>query len=120
MKTIVEQLNDKNRTDRWLSIIALEKMGKPAMDYLVVSLKDEDKWVRYAAADALGNAGHADSVEHLIGVLSDSDQDVRFAAAEALGKIGDPKAVEPLNRVCKSDNGYVKVAAEEALLRIRS
>lgn len=119
MQKIVQQLNDKNQKERWLSVVALEKIGEPAMDYLVSSLKDGDKWVRYAAVDALGNIGHANAVEHLITVLNDLDQDVRFAAAEALGKIGDPKAIEPLNNVCTSDNCYVKIAAEDALSQIK-
>ena len=119
MQKIVEQLNDKNQKERWLSVVALEKIGEPAVDYLVSSLRDADKWVRYAAADALGNIGHSNAVEHLINVLHDLDQDVRFVAAEALGKIGDPKAIEPLNNVCTSDNCYVKIAAEEALTRIQ-
>ena len=118
MKEEIAKLNNKATPERWQSVVALEKAGKPAVEYLVMALKDSDKWVRYAAADALGNIGDTASVAPLIGLLGDLDQDVRFATAEALGKIGDPKACTPLEQACQTDNGYVKIAAEEALAKI--
>jgi HEAT repeat protein len=118
MQKLIEELKNKQNPDRWQSVLALEKMGKPAVDYLVAALKDEDKWIRYTAADALGNIGDSDCVDHLIGLLSDQDQDVRFATADALGRLGDPKAFNALNETCRKDNGYVKVAAEEALVKL--
>lgn len=118
MKADIANLNNQASPDRWQSVIALEKAGKPAVEYLVIALKDSDKWVRYAAADALGNIGDSASVVPLIGLLGDHDQDVRFATAEALGKLGDPRACDPLEQTCRSDNGYVKIAAEEALGKI--
>jgi len=118
MKAEIEKLNNQASPDRWQSVVALEKAGKPAVEYLVTALKDTDKWVRYAAADALGNIGDSASVGPLIGLLGDHDQDVRFATAEALGKIGDPRACSPLEQTCSADNGYVKIAAEEALAKI--
>ena len=118
MKAEIENLNNHTSPERWQSVVALEKAGKPAVEYLVIALKDSDKWVRYAAADALGNIGDSASVGPLIGLLGDHDQDVRFATAEALGKIGDPGACTPLEHACRYDNGYVKIAAEEALAKI--
>jgi HEAT repeat protein len=118
MQNCIETLNNKASPERWQSVVALEKMGKPAVEYLVLALKDEDKWVRYAAADALGNIGDSHVVDHLIGLLNDGDQDVRFVSAEALGKLGDPKATGALQQTCSHDNGFVKIAAEEALAKI--
>ena len=111
-------LNNKASPERWQSVIALEQLGKPAMDYLVHALKDEDKWVRYAAADALGNIGDQNSVEPLISLLRDEDQDVRFVTADALGRLGNPNATGALYNTCLHDNGFVKIAAEEALAKI--
>ena len=119
MQKILEQLNNKASPERWQSIVALEKAGQPAVEYLIMALKDSDKWVRYAAADALGNLGASASVSSLIALLSDHDQDVRFATAEALGKLGDRNACSALEQVCTHDNGYVKIAAEEALSKLR-
>jgi HEAT repeat protein len=118
MDKIFHELKDKNQAERWTRVIALEKFGKPAIEYLLKALDDEDKWVRYMAADALGNIGDVRSIERLIPLLDDNDQDVRFATAYALGNIGHPSAAEALTRTCTRDNCFVKVAAEEALQKV--
>jgi HEAT repeat protein len=118
MQKIFLELEDKSQHERWTRVIALEKFGKPAVDYLHKALDDDDKWVRYMAADALGNIGDVRSVERLIPLLNDQDQDVRFATAYALGNIGHPSAKDALTRTCTRDNCFVKVAAEEALEKV--
>ncbi|PKL68079.1 MAG: HEAT repeat domain-containing protein [Methanomicrobiales archaeon HGW-Methanomicrobiales-1] len=118
MQNTVAALANKNNIERWKNVVNLEKFGQPATEFLIQALGDEDRWVRYLAADALANIGATHSVDHLISLLRDPDQDVRFAAAAALGKLGDPKAIQNLQEVLKKDNGYVKVAAEEALEKI--
>jgi HEAT repeat protein len=57
MEKIFQELKDKTQPERWTRVIALEKFGKSALEYLHKALNDEDKWVRYMAADALGNIG---------------------------------------------------------------
>jgi HEAT repeat protein len=118
MEKIFLELKDKNQPERWTRVIALEKFGKPAVDYLHKALDDDDKWVRYMAADALGNIGDVRSIERLIPLLNDQDQDVRFATAFALGNIGHPSAEDALTMTCSRDNCFVKVAAEEALAKV--
>ena len=118
MQNIVAALAKKDNLERWKNVVDLEKYGQPAAEFLIQALSDEDRWVRYLAADALANIGATNSVDSLITLLRDPDQDVRFAAAAALGKLGDTKAVKSLQEVLKRDNGYVKIAAEEALIKI--
>jgi HEAT repeat protein len=118
MQNTVAALKNKENIERWKNVIDLEKFGQPATEFLIQALADEDRWVRYLAADALANIGASNSVDSLISLLRDPEQDVRFAAAAALGKLGDPKAVKSLQEVLKQDNGYVKIAAEEALMMI--
>ncbi|MGA2912152.1 MAG: HEAT repeat domain-containing protein [Methanoregula sp.] len=118
MEKIFQELEDKAQPERWTRVIALEKFGKPAINYLHKALDDEDKWVRYMAADALGNIGDVRSIDRLIPLLNDQDQDVRFATAYALGNIGHPGAAQALAETCSRDNCYVKVAAEEALAKV--
>jgi HEAT repeat protein len=118
MEKIFHELKDKSQHERWTRVIALEKFGKPAVDYLHKALDDEDKWVRYMAADALGNIGDARSIERLIPLLNDQDQDVRFATAYALGNIGNLSAEQALTQTCSRDNCFVRVAAEEALAKL--
>jgi len=118
MEKIFRELKDKNQPERWTRVIALEKFGMPAVDYLHKALDDEDKWVRYMTADALGNIGDVRSIDRLIPLLNDQDQDVRFATAYALGNIGHPSAVQALTQTCNRDNCFVKIAAEEALAKV--
>jgi HEAT repeat protein len=118
MQNVVAALAKKDNLERWKNVVTLEKYGQPAAEFLIQALSDEDRWVRYLAADALANIGASNSVDSLISLLRDPEQDVRFAAAAALGKIGDPKALKSLQEVLRKDNGFVKIAAEEALNRI--
>ena len=120
MKELVDSLKDKNKPDRWQYVIALEKVGEPAVEYLIQALKDDDKWVRFLAVDALGHIGDGCCVEPLIGMLKDADQDVRFASAEALGRLGNPKALPALEETCVGDNCFVKIAAEESVASLKN
>jgi len=73
------------------------KLGaKEAIEPLIASLKDPDSYVRYCAADALGELGAKEAIEPLIALLKDKDDRVRGISAEALGKLGAKKAVKPL------------------------
>ena len=118
MQNIVAALAKKDNLERWKNVVDLEKFGQPATEFLVQALADDDRWVRYLAADALANIGATNSVDSIVSLLRDPDQDVRFAAAAALGKLGDPKAIKSLQEVLKRDNGYVKIAAEESLMKL--
>jgi HEAT repeat protein len=118
MENTVRDLNDNAKPDRWRNVVALEKMGSPAIDHIVKASRDDDKWVRFAAADVLGNFQDDRSTKALIQMLKDQDQDVRFAAAMSLGKIGDEKAKAPLDECSRSDNCFVRIAAEEALEKL--
>ena len=89
------------------------KSARPAVEPLIAALKDSDKYVRYAAVDALDKLGWrpgqdetsavywvtkrewdkcieigAPAVEPLIAALKDSDKGVRHAAAHTLDKLG--------------------------------
>lgn len=118
MEKTNRDINDKSMPDRWMAVYALEKFGAPALDYLHKALADDDKWVRYAAVDVLGNIRNRQSVPHVTKMLADIDQDVRFAAADTLGRIGDPLASHALMQTCNSDNCFVRIAAEEALEKL--
>lgn len=114
-----QKLMDKANAERWKYAVELGTHGKAAVDLLINSLKDEDKWVRYLVVDALGNIRDPKVVDPLIAALKDLDQDVRFVAAEALGRTGDSKAIAALEKTCSGDNCYVRIAAEEALDRLK-
>jgi HEAT repeat protein len=116
--TTFEKLNDRSNAERWKYALELANFGPDGVQYLVLALKDTDKWVRYLATDGLGNIQETSAVDALVKQLEDKDQDVRFAAAEDLGKIGDARAAEALAQHSTCDNGYVCIAIEEALQRL--
>lgn len=118
MQDCIDQASNNANQERWRSIVVLTKPGKPAFRDLLTALQDNDKWVRYAAVDALGDTGDLRCVDHLITTLHDQDRDVRFITAEALGKLGDPKARRALHHLSASEKGYVRIAAKAALTKL--
>ena len=111
-------LAQKTRPDIIQSIADLEKKGQPAVDYLLLALKDEDKRIRIAAARALGEIGDCRSIEPLIRMLEDKDRDIRFISASILGRIGDFRAFEPLTRACTDENCFVRITAKDSLTKL--
>ena len=74
------------------------------MQPLINALKDEDSYVRWSAAEALGNIKSDTAVQPLINALKDEDSDVRWRAAEALGNIKSDTAVQPLINALKDED----------------
>src|SRR5271157_2112401 len=93
----------------------LTLFGRMAFEYLIISLWDQDKWVRIAAADALADMQDTRAYQFLVPMLNDTDQDIRFAVAASLGRLGDKRAVEPLKCACRDQNYYVRQVARESL-----
>jgi HEAT repeat protein/beta-lactamase regulating signal transducer with metallopeptidase domain len=84
---------------------------------LIARLKDEDKGVREAAAQALGKLGDPRAVVPLIAALRDTEAKVRASAADALAEFEDPRAIAPLTALLADSNKEVKQNALEALSR---
>lgn len=82
--------------------------------------KNENEFVRRAAASSLGQIGSRAALPGLVAVLSDerAPDDVRREAARSLGLIGDPAAIAPLRSVLASRDPYLARIAYEALLKI--
>jgi len=129
---------------------AAESLGKlndiRAIEPLTIALKDEDKDVRHAAAEALealrwkphkdeasayywiskknipacAEIGEA-AVWPLIRVLAERNQADCRSAAEALGKIGNPQAIPHLIASIRDSGwGFIGNAATEAMSRMGS
>jgi HEAT repeat protein len=94
---------------------ALAKIGKPAVEPLIVALKNENPFVRRNAAEALGEIKDPSAVKPLINALKDNDLIVRRNAAKALGKIKDSSAEEPLTSALKDESPAVRRNAAIAL-----
>ncbi|WP_214019805.1 HEAT repeat domain-containing protein [Methanoculleus sp.] len=84
---------------RAAAVAALQSLGSPAVEFLIMVLSDPHEGVRIAAAEGIGEIGDARGVDALILLTGDAGQDVRSAAAAALGRIGDARAIDPLIRL---------------------
>ncbi|MDX6694988.1 MAG: hypothetical protein QOF02_2591 [Blastocatellia bacterium] len=82
--------------------------------------RNENEFVRRAAARSLGQIKSRAAVPALIAALSDTraPDDVRREAALALGIIGDPSAIAPLRAALSARDPYLSRIAHEALLKI--
>jgi HEAT repeat protein len=91
---LATELTDKEVRIRLAALYALESMHEaalPAVDAVVTSLKDDDPFVRWAAARTLGNLAPlaADKAVAALGaVLNDPNGDVRLGALVALRNYG--------------------------------
>jgi len=99
------------------TILALARVGQPATQAFQAALRDQDWFVRAAAANSLGQVKDPRAVKSLINILNDKEWFVRERAAEALSKIGEP-AVESLIVALKDRNGLVRERAAEVLGKI--
>jgi len=106
---------------------ALGKIGAPAVESLILSLKDPDSLAPGAifpsrfqsrVVGALERIG-APAVDALITALKDPDWQVRWGAAVALGGIKDTRAVEYLITTLKDPNSRVVRGAVGALGAIK-
>lgn len=71
------------------AIIELKKLGENAYDPLLDTLDDRRSIVRAGAADALGEIGNTEALEHLVGLFTDTSYDVLESAGKAAGKLAD-------------------------------
>ena len=87
-------VDDPDVKGRRAAIDVLEAMGRqaaPAAAALLGALSDRDRFVRWAAAQALGKVRPANAepvVAALARLLADPDSDLRLAAATALAPMG--------------------------------
>ncbi len=100
---LVTALRDKTWIVRGAAARALDKLdpnwpqseaAQKQVPYFIAELQDENRSVRWWAAETLGNIGDPRALSPIITSLEqDKDKDVRRAAARALGKIGEANAV---------------------------
>jgi len=96
---------------------ALEKFTRTIADQLINSLNDEDKWVRYLAAEALGNLGDLRAIGPLKLVRSDKDPDLRFVSGQSLNKIACMRDILRDSKKMGCDTCLIRYIAEEVLVQ---
>jgi len=100
---------------RRAAVLALSRIGAPAVPALVRELKASDPVMRRSAAGALVGTRSAAATPALIAALSDSDALVRAPAARALGWHGNASAVDALVKALPDRDYHVVDAAVAAL-----
>jgi len=86
-----------------------------AVQPLIDSLSDVDKYARRRSIKALGQIRDARAVAPLVTSLNDIDTQVRYTTIEVLGRIGDVRAVEPLLSMLDDTDGLTRYSAVDAL-----
>ncbi|MFH1421627.1 MAG: HEAT repeat domain-containing protein [Planctomycetota bacterium] len=84
---LIFQLSHRKASWRSNAKAELAKIGKPAVDALIIALKQGTLWQRQAAADLLGTIGDKKAIEPLIGALSDQDTLVCKGAVSSLSSL---------------------------------
>ncbi len=108
---LVDKFTTKSARERWTIIKILEKIGSPAVPYLVTALKRPNGLVVQRVCWALGDIADTAAVDPLIGVACHSRWQVRDQAVGALGKIGDRRADEAAVVALRDPIGQVRKAA---------
>jgi len=99
------------------SLEALEKFTRPIIEHLTDALNDEDTWVRYLAAEALGNLRDPRAIGPLNLLLSDKNPDLRFISGQSLNKIADVRDILTDSKKKGCDTCLVRYIAEEVLVQ---
>jgi HEAT repeat protein len=100
------------------STAALSRFRQPLVEYLISALDDDDKWVRYMAAELLGDVGDPVAADHLRRLLTDQDADLRIVSACALQAINQPAHPEGGGQYCDCGSCLIRVIAEEAMSKL--
>jgi HEAT repeat protein len=96
-------LRSKDHDTRWRAAIALERVGSPAVDYLVAAARDTNYLVRVPAIWALEHIGDDRAVPTLVENLKGANECCRWMAAAALSKIGGPAEQTAVEEVFAND-----------------
>jgi hypothetical protein len=122
LEALVARLGPGQPTDvRMEAARALGASRDPrALEPLLAALGDDNRDVRWAAIEALGELGDRRAVPRLVEYLKrpEAYRWGKRLAASALGAIGDPAAVEPLAALLGDEDPFVRRLSALALLRI--
>ena len=99
-------------------LLAIEKMGTPAVEPLIVALQDKEGTVRKFAAILLGKLGDPRAIEHLGMSLYDVHHEVGKASAESLAKFGG-SSFQILTEALSHPEMWIRIHAIIGLSRIQ-
>jgi HEAT repeat protein len=116
IKPLIDLLKEDSSFVREKASKTLVRLGKPAIEPLIQSLKDH----RINNRSALVLKSYwKNAVEPLINALKSDERNIRLWAAKVLGWIKDPRAVEPLITALEDKDKEVQENVVEALSATR-
>ncbi|MBC7287129.1 MAG: HEAT repeat domain-containing protein [Armatimonadetes bacterium] len=98
--------------------VALEKLGAPALPFIVPALNHPEAEVRRAGVEALAKIGTPDAVVPLAQRLKDPDIAIRRRAADALITLADARVVPQLIEALRDPDPHVYYPARDALANV--
>lgn len=96
LELLLIALRNPNARIRGAAACGLVKVGSPAVIPLIEIASDAKRFGQDYAASALGQIGDLTAVEPLIGQLEKAEKSALFFIISALGRLGDSRAVKPL------------------------
>ena len=115
---ILAALEDPSPRVRQVAVESFQNLGTEAATFvpqLLPRLHDEDKDVRLAVVDLLGQIGSPDVMPHIVDALKDANEWVRIRAIEALGLHKAAEAVPTLAQMLEDASPMVAFKIIEAL-----
>jgi HEAT repeat protein len=110
---LIQQLRNDEFKD--YATDALVELGQPAVEKLLVAMKDKDELVRNHAIIALGRIRDTSAVDALIEMLNDKDWFTRIQAAAALEQVHDDRCKEAIKPLLKDPDEVVRMRAERII-----
>lgn len=121
-EALLQALNDDDEKVRLAAVMALATRNEAgAMEAIrAQALTDQDVWVRYRAAEALGEKRVTAAVPELLAIVQSAQESdiLRRMAVQALGLIGDERATDVIKALLADNDQGLAAAAEEALNRL--
>lgn len=121
LEDITEALADEDAAVRRVAVEAFLNLGGAAERYLprlLPRLVDDDKDVRIAIVDLLGQIGTPTVVPHLLSALNDQDEWVKIRAVEALGENRIGECVPVLAQMLEQAHPMIAFKIIESLGKI--
>jgi HEAT repeat protein len=119
---LLQALRDDHEKVRLAAVMALAIRNEAAATETIRAhaLTDPDVWVRYRAAEALGEKRVTAAVPDLLAIAQAAQEPdiLKRMAVQALGLIGDERATDTIKALLADNDQGLAAAAEEALGRL--
>ena len=116
---LIEKILSKTDSER--AEIALEGIGKPALDHLVPLLNHLDPAIRFHAARCMLNIGDKRSLPVLRAIVRDKNSPYRMEAVRAVGLGAKRRDAMPILETALNDSDMqIRLEAYEMLVRLNS